>query len=65
VSSSLEDALASPSPFIRALALLDRRVGKRRLRLMEVENEHPIVRELFALRWTAEENMARKRGDAK
>ena len=55
LSLSIEDALASPSPLVRGLAVLDRRVGKRRLRaLAPHEAEHWLVRELLALRRTVE-----------
>jgi hypothetical protein len=40
---------------VRALAVIDRRAGKRRLRSLEVGPlEHPLVRELFRLRCEAE-----------
>jgi hypothetical protein len=51
LSLPIEAALASPSPLLRGLAVLDQRVGKRRLRAMApLETEHPVVRELYALR---------------
>jgi hypothetical protein len=40
---------------VRALAIIDRRVGKRRLRMLEVGPlEHPLVRQLYQLRCEAE-----------
>lgn len=55
LSLAIEDALRSPSPLVRALAVMDRRIGKRRLRAMApLEGEHPLVRELHALRCAAE-----------
>jgi hypothetical protein len=55
LSLSIEDALASPSPLHRALAVIDGRIGKRRLRkLAPMTDEHPLVRELFAARCAAE-----------
>lgn len=55
LSLSIDDALASDSPLIRGLALLDGRLGKRRLRQMApIADEHPLVRELFRLRCDAE-----------
>ena len=55
LSLPIEEALASPSPLVRGLALIDRRVGKRRLRAIELgQREHPLVRELYALRCAAE-----------
>jgi hypothetical protein len=47
---SIDDAIASPHPLIRALAVLDRRAGERRLARIDPCNEVPIVRELLALR---------------
>jgi hypothetical protein len=55
LSLPIEEALASPSPLVRALAVIDRRVGKRRLRaLAPMKAEHPLVRELYELRCDAE-----------
>jgi hypothetical protein len=52
---SIEDALTSPSPLVRGLAVIDRRVGKRRLRSLEIRpEEHPLVCELYRLRCEAE-----------
>jgi hypothetical protein len=39
---------------VQALAMFDRRVGKRRLAKMSVENEHPLVRKFYELRCQAE-----------
>lgn len=51
----IDEALASPSPLLRALAVVDRRVGKRRLRALDIgPAEHALVRELYALRCEAE-----------
>ena len=51
----VEDALQSPSPLVRALAICDRRVGKRRLRsLGPLAAEHELVRTLFEARCRAE-----------
>ena len=55
LSLPIEEALASPSPLVRALAVIDRRVGKRRLRALRIGRvEHPLVRELYRLRCEAE-----------
>ena len=52
---SVDDALQSGSPLIRALAVIDRRVGKRRLRSLEIgPEEHSLVYELYRLRCEAE-----------
>ena len=56
LANPIDEALASPSPLLRALAGVDRRVGKRRLRTLDVgPGEHPLVRELYGLRCEAEE----------
>jgi hypothetical protein len=55
LSLSIDEALALPSPLVRALAVVDRRVGKRRLASLAAgPKEHPLVRELLALRLAAE-----------
>jgi hypothetical protein len=55
LSLPIEDALKSPSPLVRGLAVIDRRVGKRRLRTLEVGPlEHGLVQQLFLLRCEAE-----------
>jgi hypothetical protein len=44
-------ALSSTDPFLRALAIVDRRVGRRTLDAMEIpETEHSLVKLLFKLR---------------
>lgn len=50
IGSSIEQLLASPDPLVRALAMLDRRLGKRRLASLDVRSEHPLVAELHRLR---------------
>jgi hypothetical protein len=55
LSLPVEEALASASPLLRALALLDARVGKRRLRaLAAAPDAHPLVQTVLALRCDAE-----------
>jgi hypothetical protein len=55
LSLSIDEALQSPSPLTRALAVVDRRVGKRRLRqLLDQPDEHPLVRDLTMARGAAE-----------
>ena len=55
LSMAIEDALASPSPLLRALASVDERVGKRRLRALAAEGgHHPLVRALLTARCEAE-----------
>jgi hypothetical protein len=48
---SIEDALRSENPFIKALAMIDRRVGRRRIATIELqEAEHPLVKRFHELR---------------
>jgi hypothetical protein len=55
LSLSLESALSSPSPLVRGLALLDRRLGKRRLRQLAFGvREHPLVQALYRIRCEAD-----------
>ena len=54
LNMSIEDILASQDPLIRAIGMLDRRLGKRRLSSMDTEAEHPLVRQLFEFRCQAE-----------
>jgi hypothetical protein len=57
LSMSIESALAAASPLVRGLAVVDARVGKRRLRGLAatVADEHPLVRRLLTLRCEAEQ----------
>jgi hypothetical protein len=56
LSMSIESALTSPSPLLRALAVADARVGKRRLRtLAAARDEHSLVRTLLTFRCEAEQ----------
>lgn len=47
---SIDAAIASTNPLIRALAVLDRRAGGRRLARIDLAKEVSIVRELLAVR---------------
>ncbi|MFN7941518.1 MAG: hypothetical protein U0X73_07945 [Thermoanaerobaculia bacterium] len=52
---SVEDALESALPLFRALAVLDRRLGKRRLATLELlAEEHPVVTTLLEFRCRCE-----------
>src|SRR5690606_38102420 len=52
---AVDEMLESSSPHVRALAMLDRRLGKRRFaRLQDIHLEHPLVRTLYELRGRAE-----------
>ena len=62
LSMGIDAALKCPSPLVRALAVIDRRVGKRTLRKLAVGAEHQLVRELYLLRCAVErEATARER----
>jgi hypothetical protein len=54
IGSSIAQLLASPDPLVRALAMLDRRLGRRRLASFDVKSEHPLVVALYRLRCEAE-----------
>lgn len=53
-SLSIADILASDNPIIRAIGMLDRRVGIRRLRKIDVLREHALVRATHVFRCQAE-----------
>jgi hypothetical protein len=53
-NSSIESSLESKSPLTKALAVLDARLGKRRLKKLDVSAEHPMVQFFFKLRCEAE-----------
>ena len=47
-------ALKSTNPFVRSLAIIDRRVGRRTLDRLEIgSDEHSLVREFYRLRMQA------------
>ncbi len=51
----MEDALNSATALIRAITMFDRRLGKRRLGAMSfADNECPLVRDFYTIRWQAE-----------
>lgn len=51
---SFDDALKSGDPLIQTLAVLDRRLGKRRFSQVEEAELHPLARKLFETRLAAE-----------
>ena len=51
---SIEQALHSESFVVRGLAMLDRRLGKRRLAQLDTAQEHPFVQLLWRLRHEGE-----------
>ena len=55
LSMAVEDMLGHVNPVIRALALADKRFGKRRLAAFDAAGEHPLVVRVFQLRCRAEE----------
>jgi len=52
--SSIDDILTSDDVLIRAIGMLDRRVGKRRLSTLAETIDHPLVRLLHVFRCDAE-----------
>ncbi|PZQ18999.1 MAG: hypothetical protein DI565_00960 [Ancylobacter novellus] len=50
LNHSIDEMIRSPHPFIRALAVLDRRMGRRRLASLDIGGEHELVRMAAALR---------------
>lgn len=52
---SIDEMLIAENAIVRALAMLDCRLGKRRLRMMQLgEDVHPLVRQFYDLRCEAE-----------
>jgi hypothetical protein len=51
---SVEDAASSENSIIRALSILDKRLGKRRLAAMDVGKDSDLVRRLYVFRCQAE-----------
>ena len=53
----IQDALASADPFIRALNIVDRRIGRRTLQSIAIGDDEPVfVKEFYLLRLTAEQS---------
>lgn len=55
-SLSIDEALSSENIIIRAFAMFDRRLGKRRLRNLSFksENTHPLILEFYKIRCDVE-----------
>lgn len=54
-SLSINEMLVSGNAIVRALSLLDSRLGKRRLSALQIhDDEHPLVRQFYDLRCEAE-----------
>lgn len=49
-SLSINNILASENHIIRALGMLDRRLGKRRLKDINIKSEHPLVKATYLFR---------------
>jgi hypothetical protein len=50
----VKSALKSENPFLRSLAIIDRRIGMRTLESLEIgEDEHSLVKEFYKLRMSA------------
>jgi hypothetical protein len=60
---SVEDAMASPDVLIRSIALLDRRMGKRRLRQLSRSGQPPLEAACLAFRCRAEKTDPDRPGD--
>ncbi|MBK9333358.1 MAG: hypothetical protein IPM96_13350 [Ignavibacteria bacterium] len=54
ISMNIDEALKSDNPVIRSFAMLDRRLGKRRLKLIDRENLHPLVSKCLNFRLECE-----------
>jgi hypothetical protein len=52
---SIDDIRSSPNTLIRAIGMLDARIGKRRLRKLDMTHEHDLVKRLYTFRCSAEE----------
>ncbi len=51
---SIDDALSSDDPLVQSLAVIDSRVGKRKLKIIDIEMLHPLAAKLFTERCLAE-----------
>ena len=51
---SIDDALSSEDPLVQSLAVIDSRVGKRKLKMINVDTLHPLACKLFEERCLAE-----------
>jgi hypothetical protein len=60
---TLEDAISDPDPFIRGLALIDRRMGAAKVeRTMPHSKEHSFVKMMYQLRTNPDSTESRSRG---
>lgn len=51
---SIEDALRDHDPLVQTLAVVDKRIGKRRLKQIDIDKLHPLARKLLIVRLRAE-----------
>jgi hypothetical protein len=54
LNTGIETILNSDNPLIRAIGLLDKRCGKRRLAAIDPATEHPLVQTVYRVRCKAE-----------
>lgn len=60
ININIDDAVSSENPIIKSLAMLDKRLGKRRLKLIDKKNLHPLVLTLLNLRLESENIESKK-----
>jgi hypothetical protein len=63
LNMNIDDALQSKNPIIKSLAVLDKRLGKRRLLKMEKTNLHPLAVKMLELRIDCEKLSSRKNSE--
>jgi hypothetical protein len=54
ININIDDAILSDNPIIKSFAMLDKRLGKRRLKLIDRTDLHPLVSKLLVLRLECE-----------
>ncbi|WOI23197.1 hypothetical protein R1T42_01865 [Nonlabens ulvanivorans] len=50
LSFNVQEAIKSYNPIIKALAVVDKRIGKRTLRELKKSENHPLIKHLIELR---------------
>ncbi len=56
LEAPIERSFTSDNPIVKALAMFDRRLGKRRLQALNIgETDHPMVKQFYRLRLQAED----------
>ncbi|MEO8397246.1 MAG: hypothetical protein ABI700_29895, partial [Chloroflexota bacterium] len=56
LEAPIERSFTSDNPIVKALAMFDRRLGKRRLQALKLgETDHPMVKQFYRLRCQAED----------